>query len=170
MAQTLNFQKRTTASDSATPPEELATLFRDIERHLEARSPDKALEIVRRSRISSPWMTHAAGVCQLRLGNAAAAITAYRGLVLTSGVSLRSEVPVVFKLNFAAALLMDGNVGGFDSAIAELRDEDHPAVLRYRQAVQDWKRSWPWWRRAFWSFIGPPNEPFHSSFPLGELR
>lgn len=170
MAQVAITQKQSAATEAAIPPQEVANHFREIERYLEAEKPEKALEVVRRSRVSSPWMTHAAGVCQLRLGNAAAAITAYRGLVLTSGVNLRDEVPAVFKLNFAIALLLDGNVRGFDSAIAELRDQDHPTVRRYREAVQAWKQSWPWWRRALWSFIGPPAEPFSPEFPLGELR
>src|SRR5262249_54641674 len=86
----------------AKPPE-IADLLVKAEQLLQAGKPKKALDLIARAKLNSPWATNALGVCHLRLGNAKVAVDLFRGLVLAGGILLRADVPVVFKTNYAAA-------------------------------------------------------------------
>jgi hypothetical protein len=140
-----------------------------VTRHLDDGRPEKALEVIREARVHSAWLTNAAGVCQLRLGDAEAAIGAFRSLVLTGGIHLREDVPPVFKLNFAAALLAAGNTDGFLSVLGELGDE-HPAAARYRDTYSRWLSGLKPWEKLKMSLGVAPARPFEADFPLGELE
>src|SRR5262249_53079021 len=122
-------------------PPEVVDLLSRVDKLLREGQPERALEIISRSKINSPWVMNAAAVCQLRLGNAKVAVDALRGLVLASGgLILRKDIPAAFKTNYATALLAMDNPGGCLDVLAELGDEDHPGVHRLRAAVQRWKQ------------------------------
>jgi hypothetical protein len=130
----------TRANAVDTTPPEAADLLGQVAKLLEEGQPAAALERISRSKLSSPWLTNAAGVCQLRLGDAKVAVDTFRGLVLAAGgVVLRDGVPAVFKINFATALLADGNLPGGLRVLDEIRDEGHPAVRGIRDAIRRWK-------------------------------
>jgi hypothetical protein len=152
----------------ARPPE-VAGMLGEVEKLLEAGQPAAALELVGRSRIGSPWLANAAAVCQLRLGNAAAAVETYRGLVLKGGLFLRDDVPVVFKVNFAVALIASGNLAGGLRTLGEVRDESHPAVREIREALRRWQAGMSFWQRLWWSLGGSPPRPLVLDFPPGRL-
>lgn len=162
-------------SDPATgaevrPPEVLA-LLNTVAKLLEEGLPAKALDVIARAKIRSPWVTHAAGVCQLRLGNAKVAVDAFRGLVLAAGgLLLRAEVPIVFKTNYATALLATDNLAGCLSVLGEIREEAHPAVPQLRVALRRWKESLTFWQKVQWYLGGQPARPVTLGFPLGDLE
>lgn len=139
-----------------------------VRRHLDDGRPEKALEAIRRAKAKSVWLTNAAGVCQLRLGDAQAAVETFRGLVVTGGIQLRDDIPPVFKLNFAAALLAAGNIDGFLSALSEVGDQ-HPAAGRYRDAYRRWLAGHSRWQQLKMALGGQPSRPFEADFPLGEV-
>ncbi|HMP04316.1 MAG TPA: hypothetical protein PKD86_03705 [Gemmatales bacterium] len=149
---------------------EVEELLRKAEVLLKENEPRKALDLISRSRIHSPWVTNALGVCQLRLGQAKIAVEAFRGLVLgAGGIQLRSDVPPVFKANFAVALLKADNMDGFLSTVAELSAEEHPAATRLKTAIEGWKKSLTMWQRLNWYLGGLPATPLTLDFPLGDL-
>lgn len=150
---------------------EIVDLLIKAEKLLKEDEPRKALDLIARAKINSPWVTNALGVCQLRLGNAKVAVDAFRGLVLgAGGIHLRSDVPAVFKTNFAVALLKADNMGGCLSALAEVREEEHPAVGRLQAAIERWKRSLTFWERINWYMGGQPDRPVVFDFPPGDLE
>src|SRR4051812_12600004 len=120
----------------ALPPE-VADVLRKVQKLLDEGQPAAALEQIGGSNLDSPWLANAAGVCQLRLGNANAAVETFRGLVLT-GLFLREDAPTVFEVNFATALIADGNLSGGLRTLSEIREEGHPAVLEIRHAIRRW--------------------------------
>jgi hypothetical protein len=151
-------------------PPEVADLLGQVGRLLAEGQPAAALERIRRSRLRSPWLTNAAGVCQLRLGNATVAVDAFRGLVLAAGgLVLRDDVPAVFKVNYAAALLAGGNLPGGLRALDEAGDEGYPAVPQLRDAVRRWKGGMTPWQKLWWSVGGRPPRPLVLDFALGCL-
>src|SRR5262249_24966424 len=106
----------------------------------------------------------------LRLGNTKVAVNTFRGLVLTAGgLVLRDDVPAVFKMNFATALLADGNLPGGLRVLDEVRDEGHPAVREVREAVRRWKAGMTVWPRLWGSVGGQPPRPLVLDFALGRL-
>jgi hypothetical protein len=149
-------------------PAEVAEVLGKMKTLLEEGQPAAALELFGRSRPSSPWLTNAAAVCQLRLGNARGAVDALRGLVLT-GLSLRDDVPTVFKINFALALIADANLSGGLQTLSEVRDEGHPAVLQIRDALRRWEAGMTFGQRLWWWLGGQPPRPFVLDFPPGRL-
>jgi len=153
-----------------TRPPEVAELLAQVAKFLEEGQPGAALERISRAKISSPWLTNAVGVCQLRLGNAKVAIDTFRGLVLaTGGLILRADVPTLFKVNFATALLADGNLSGGLTALDEIRDEGHPAVREIREAVRRWKEGMTFWQKLWWYAGGQPPRPLVLDFALGRV-
>jgi hypothetical protein len=162
---------QTLAKENGVVPKspEIADLLARIGQMLQADDPEKALELIRRARSNSPWMTNALGVCQLRLGNAKAAVSVFRGLVLAAGgIDLRSDVPAVFKANFAVALLKADNLGGCLSVLDEVRED--PAVGKLRGAIDRWKMSLTLWERLNWYMGGHPDRPVVLDFPPGDLE
>jgi hypothetical protein len=156
------------ATVDARPPE-VASVLGEVEKLLEEGRPAAALELLGKSRLGSPWLANAAAVCRLRLGDAGAAVEIYRRLVLSGGLFLRGDVPAVFKINFAAALIAAGNLSGGLRTLGEVRDESHPAVREIRDAVRRWQAGMTLWQRLWWSLGGSPPRPLLLDFPVGRL-
>lgn len=164
MAQQAN---RAAGPEARTP--EVDEVLKQVERHLEAGEPRKGLETISRSKLRSPWLTNAAAVCQLRLGNATAAVEALRSLVVQGSIYLREDAPAAFKVNFAAALLGTGNLDGFLGTLGEIGDNEHPSARKYRDSFRQWKGGWSPWERFKSIFGGKPARPFEPGFPPGDL-
>ena len=106
-----------------------------------------------------------------QIRNAAAAVDMFRGLVLAAGgLSLRDDVPVVFKANYAAALFASGNVAGGRGVLAEMRGEEHPAVEKLRAAARRWAAGLTLWQKVSWFLGGQPDRPFVLDGPPGDLE
>jgi hypothetical protein len=153
-----------------TSPPEVTDVLGQVAKLLEEGQPAAALERISRSKLSSPWLKNAVGVCQLRLGNAKIAVDTFRNLVLTAGgLVLRDDVPAVFKINFATALLADGNLPGGLRVLDEIRDEGHPAVREIRDAIRRWKEGMTLAQMLWWSIGGQPPRPLVLDFAPGRL-
>lgn len=137
---------------------------------LDAGKPKEALAAIRSSRTASPWLMNAAAVCEMRQGNAEGAVQILRSLTVGSGgLVIRSDAPTVFKVNFAIALWRNGNLGGCQSTLAEIRDSEHPAVKELRNAIAKWKRSLSFWQRVSLLLGGEPSAALPTDAPFGHL-
>jgi hypothetical protein len=150
-------------------PPEVVDLLGKVAILLQEGHPDKALGVVSRARINSPWATNALGVCQLRLGNARGAVDVFRGLVLAGSLFLRRDVPTVFKINYATALLAADNITGCVRVLAEIEEEGHPAVQQLRAVIRRWKGSLSLWQKVQWFLGDQPARPLVLDFTLGDL-
>jgi hypothetical protein len=149
----------------------IADLLRKVDQLLREGQPGKALDLIARAKVRSPWATNAAAVCQLRLGNAKVALDVFRGLVLgAGGLILRADVPIVFKINYATALLAADNLAGCLSVLTEVRDEGHPAAQKLRAAFARWKKGLSLWQRIQWYMGGQPNGRLELDFLPGDLE
>ncbi len=148
---------------------EVVDVLWKVAKLLEDGRPAAALTVLGDCKIKSPWLQNATGVCQLRLGHVKAAVETFRGLVLSGGLILRGDVPTVFKVNFAVALLADGNLSGGLLALDEIRQEDHPAVKETRDAFRRWRAGMTFWQRLRLSLGGQPARPLVLDFPVGWL-
>jgi hypothetical protein len=176
MANKLYSRDQNSSRNSATennkteaPPSDIANVIGQVKALLQEQAPEKALHAITHSRLKSPWMTNAVGVCHLRLGNTKQAVEFFRSLVVFSAVQLSRDAPLVFKTNYATALLASDNVKGCLAVLNELDDEEHPAVQRLRAAVQRWKQSLSLWHKLQWYLGDPPQRPVTLEFPLGEV-
>jgi hypothetical protein len=151
------------------PPSEIVALLDKIQLLLDEQQPQHALDLIRRSKARSPWITNASAVCHMREGNLAIAIQSLRTLVL-SGLFIRPDLPVPFKTNYATALLASGDLNGCLNVLAEINHEDEPAVQRLRSAIRAWKSRLSLWQKLWWSVGGDVHRPVEIDFPLGNLR
>lgn len=156
-------------SVSSQPPSEVADLLAKVTLLIRDGQPQKALDLLRRATTSSPWLNNAVGVCLLRLGQAQAAQDVLRGLVLGVGITLKPDAAPIFKTNFATALLLTDNLSGCLSALADVNDEQNPAVQRLRGAINRWKQSLPFWEKIQWYLGGHPTRKVELDFPPGDL-
>lgn len=140
-----------------------------IEKLLQAGQPKKALDILARTKIQSPWSTNAVAVCLLRLGQAEQAIELFRPLVLSGSLFLRPDVPTAWKVNFALALLMTDNLMGCIQILRDIREEDHPSVQRLRNAIRQWEKELSLWEKIQWHLGGQPARSVRLDCPPGEL-
>jgi len=150
-------------------PQELVDLLNKTAAALDAGHPRRALELLQKSKVKSPWVTNAMAVCLLRLGDAARAVEALKGLVITSGVCFRSDVPAVFLTNFATALLMVDNVSGCESALGTVPDQQDPGVQRLRNAIRKWKGTLSFWQKMRWYWGDSLGCPVELDFPPGDI-
>jgi hypothetical protein len=171
MTQTINPTPAapTTQAGDLTP--EVAAVLAKAERLLAEGNPSAALDAVVAPKLDSPWLANAAGVCQLRMGNAKVALDVFRRLVLApGGLFLRQEAPTVFKANFAAALIAEGNLAGGVQSLDDARDEAHPAVRKLREAVGRWAQKLTFWQKVNWKLGGQPDGGPVLDFPAGDLQ
>lgn len=150
-------------------PSEPPGLRDQVEKLLHAGQPKKALDVLARSKVYSPWSTNAIAVCLLRLGQAEQAVELFRNLVLSGSLFLRTDVPTTWKVNFATALLMADNLFGCVRLLEDIRDEHHPSVQRLRGALRQWYSELPLWEKIQWFLGGQPARHVELDFPPGEL-
>jgi hypothetical protein len=108
---------------------------------------------------SSILSTNDKAVLLMRSGRFAEAIDILRKLVLNRDcVWMRKEIPLIYKTNFAMALLLGGFPAGCRSLLAELNDETIPAVIKMRMTLKNWEKSMTLWQRLNWRWMGiEPN-------------
>ena len=116
---------------------------------------------------------NAKGVCLIRLGRFEEAMRLYYGLVLNPGCTwMRPELPLVYKTNYATALLLGGHPAGCLEILTELNAEQNPTVQRLRGAIKAWESRLTFWQMLNWRFarIEPANRPVKIEFEPGEFE
>jgi len=145
------------------------TVLDRVRECLARNEPQKGLDALNHCQDHSPQADNARAVCLMRLGRPEAAVALYRKLLLSSGVLMRQDAPAQFKSNFAAALLMTGNLSGATALLDELRGTDDPGARRLRDALGRWRRSLSPWRRGLAAIGIPPQGPIALDYAPGEL-
>lgn len=162
--------------DSKSPAEPLssshkpadADAYAKVCRLLEHGKLNDALTLAR-SRHDAD-MKNAQGICLMRKGHADEAVRIYRTLVLdNTGLFLRENLPVVYKTNYALALMLSGHPGGGLSVLEELGDVDHPSVHKLRQAMDAWKAKLNFLQKIGLAMGLEPKRPVELDFPPGDL-
>jgi len=150
-------------------PPEVGELLTKVAASLDAGHPRKALELLQRWKVKSPWVTNAMAVCMMRLEDAPRAVQLLKGLVITSDVCFRSDVPAVFLTNFATALLLTNQISGCEGALGAVADQRDPGVQRLRNAIRQWWAGLSFWQKLRWYWGDPLDRPVQLDFPPGEI-
>ncbi len=130
----------------------------------------EALRLLASESNSSNEVLNARGVCLMRLGRIDDAIRVFRSLVLPSGcIWMKPELPVIYRVNFATALLLSQRPLGVRDTLCEMHEQDHPSVVRLRDALHAWEKHLPAWQRLLWKVGYTPSVPICISFVPGEF-
>lgn len=147
-----------------------STLLNKVRSMLDAGRAEEAFNLLRPA-TSDPILKNARGVCLMRMGQPALAVRVYREICLSpGGISLRPEVPVVFKTNFATALMLDGNIAGGVSTLSEIGDPELPQVQALKQQVSRWVSQLSLWQRLLWWLGADPKHPIDLGPTPGDLK
>lgn len=149
---------------------EIAALLEKVKALLDEHGVEKALDAIARSKLDSPWVINATAVCLLRHGETKRATGLfYRLVAAPGGVSLRSDVPTVFLVNYATALLVNTGVVACQGALNQISNAEHPGVQQLRAAIQKWKKSLSLWQKWQWYTGDEPKRPVTLEFELGAI-
>jgi len=118
----------------------------------------------------SDEIRNARGVLMMRTGQIEAAVGLLRTLALAPGCTwLKPGAPVYYQTNYATSLLLFGRPQGATSVLADIREKNHPSVLRLREAIRSWERRLPWWQRLNWKLGVAPDGPVPLEFAPGDI-
>lgn len=138
-------------SRDATGASHTAEVLQRAVQSIEAGHFDKAFNQLASLGSVSHEVVNARGVCLMRMGKARQAVDLFRSLVLQSGCMwMRPEVPVVCKINFATALLLDGHPRGGVAILAEVNEPQNPDVQQLKAAIRRWVKGLSWWNKLNW--------------------
>lgn len=130
-------------------------LIRDTHALLAAGRPREVVQRLRSARHSSPEVGNLYGAALIRSGDYAAAVDEYRRLCVSDdGVTLRPGVSTPILVNYAIALVRAGNITGGISVLRDMPGKQEPIARQVRDAVVNWRRTLPWWRRLLLSWYG----------------
>lgn len=147
-----------------------ADLLHHVQSLLDRGDVETALELLRTTPHRSKAMVNAYGVCLLRIGRIEEAISTFRKLVnCGAGFGIEPGTPTIFQTNYATALLLGRLVDGGVGVLSQIPDQQHAAVARLRDAVQNWKRTLSPFRRFLIPLIGWPVAAIPLAFPPGDL-
>ena len=165
-------QKISSNDNSASASHDRGSLILNkVEVLLAAGRAKEAFDLLNAQESGDPMLKNARGVCLLHMGQPETAVRAFRQLCLApGGILMRTDVPVVFKTNFATGLLMSNRVGGCLEVIQEIHNETHPSVQRLRAAIARWEAGLTFRQRLFWKLGVEPKQPVAANEQLrGEL-
>jgi hypothetical protein len=111
-------------------------------------------------------------VALLRLGRYKEAVALYRSLIYSTGsVVATRDFPVYFKLNFASALLGDGNLEGFLNFVMETPRASHPEAERLWASYDAWLNNLGFAIKLLWRMgLHQPQKLPGVPFPPGAME
>jgi hypothetical protein len=153
--------------DPALGPTEEAVQHRlfAIRQLLEAGKLGEGEELARQDSWRTPELQNAEAVCLLRRGEHSKAIELLGKLVYPQGsFSIPPTVPVKWRVNFAVAWVLAGDVSLCEELLRGIDDSSNETVKRVRAAIARWRASRTWFQRLRGS-----SEPVRLDFPPGEV-
>jgi WD40 repeat protein len=123
-------------------------IFAEVRQKLTINQPSQALSLLETISDKGSYEYNAIAVCHLRLGNYQRAIDVLRNIIfVANSISMRNDVPTLCKVNFATALLMQGNIDGCENMLASLEQYQHPIAIRLKAAITKWQNSLSFWEK-----------------------
>lgn len=152
-------------------PEKVTDVLALVHTLLDVGKAGEAVELMRKYGTESSELSNAYGVALMRAGETAKALAFYRRICLyPDSVCFKDNLPTMLRVNYATALLLEGNVSGCLGALTEVGQEQDPYVRRLRSAIGRWRRSLGWWKRLEFILYGAePDRPVPLDFPPGDL-
>ena len=149
--------------------ENVQEILANTARLLHDSRADRAIELLRGRNDAAHILRNALGVCLMRAGQIHEAEMLFRQLNLRAdGVTLRDDVPPVFHLNYATALLLNGDVRTCEAVLATVPIAT-PGARRVATAIAQWKNGRTRWDRIRMWFGARTSRPIPFIDRPGEL-
>jgi hypothetical protein len=149
----------------------LATIARDpVRQLLDQGHPQEALNLLKHLGQNTASSKNIQGVCLLRLGKIHEAISILSEITFQGNICIPPDMPVVFRTNFATAMLMANNKEAAISVVEHIDDKQHPAVARVKNAIKTWERSLNLFQRVLCKLGIYPEKAIPVDFVPGDLE
>jgi hypothetical protein len=91
--------------------------------------------------------------------------------VLAPGCTWMRPGPIIYKTNYATALLLAQHPAGCSEILEEIGCDEDPAVRALRSALRRWESQLSWWQKLNWRIgrVEPRNRPVTIDFSPGEF-
>lgn len=142
-------------------------LLQRVRALVEQGKADEALKLIKSVDGTDPVLMNAAGVCYLRAGRPAKAVEVFHRLCVGDGLGVRAGTSPLHVANFAAALLLSGNLNGCRHKL-RLVDRSHPVAVQLHSAIARWEGSLGAWQRVLLRLgMFEPERPIGLDGPAG---
>jgi hypothetical protein len=131
--------------------------------------PVEALKFIDRSGQHSPAMENAKCVCLMRIGRIEEAVTTLRDIVFQGHICIPSDVPVLYKINFATAMILSNQKDAAFPILKQIDEKEYPYVAKIKEAVRLWVKSLSLSEKCRYYLGLYPKKPITLDFPPGEI-
>ncbi|OPZ96688.1 MAG: hypothetical protein BWY71_01856 [Planctomycetes bacterium ADurb.Bin412] len=142
----------------------------EIQNLISQNRMEEALQSLQHSGNDSLWYQNARAVCLMRSGEPKKAAEILSGYVYKKNtVVFNANIPLVIKINCVTAMLLEGNVAGALNILNNI-EGNHALIQKVRDAVRNWRRREPLWRRISMRLgMFPFERPVRLDFTPGEI-
>lgn len=91
-------------------------------------------------------------------------------IVHPDSIIMRDDVPDLYKINYATALLLSENYSGFLSIMHEIDDKKSHSYNRIMNIYKKWKNNFSFWEKIKWIFDIQPKQGIIFDFVPGEIE
>jgi predicted Zn-dependent protease len=128
-----------------------------------------ALKYIERLGQDTPVLENARGVCLMRLGKFDEAATTLRNVVFQGQICIPSDTPVLYKINFATAMLLSNQKDAAFPILNQIDEKENPQAAKLKDAVKQWVKSLSLSERCRYHVGIYPKKPISLDFPPGEV-
>ncbi len=153
-----------------TMKQDIPSAIRQARNLLDTAGPEASLDSLNASRLQSPLIENARGVCLLRLGEYNDALLIFRRLVFPNNAfAIPDNTPIAYRVNYVTTFFLQNNVIIGLQLLNDILQKQHPLVRQLADAVKRWKRTLPLWRRLLLPVGVYPSTPFLLDYPAGAM-
>jgi hypothetical protein len=141
----------------------------NIRELLNQNQPAEALKFIDRTGQQSPAMENAKGVCLMRIGRIEEAVTALRDIVFQGHICIPSDSPVLYKINFATAMILSNHKDAALPIINQIDEKEYPYAAKLKEAVRQWAKNLSLSEKCRYHLGLYPKKPITLDFQPGEI-
>lgn len=149
--------------------EELGADWKKAIRRIESKEYQAALSVLRTMTLAAQ-QRNVLGVCLLRTGAIAEAVSVFKSLCVSSGTTwIRPETPACLQINFATAVLLNGSPARCLEVLAGIPNPQPAMCQMLRDEIKAWSKGLPLWKRIDWwiGHVEPQGSQVQLAFEPG---
>ncbi len=129
----------------------------------------EALRYVEHLGQNSSVMENAKAVCLMRLGKVEQAVSLLRDVVFQGYICIQPEIPMLYQINFAAAMVLANKKDFAISLLAKPEVRSHPQAAKLYEAIRQWRKGLNLLEKFCYHIGLYSKKPVRMDFPAGEV-
>ena len=105
----------------------------------------------------------------MRLGKIEEAVSVLRDIAFQGYICIPTDTPVLYKINFATAMLLSKNNDGALDILNKLDEKVNPEVSKLKETIRRWVKNLNFIEKCAYYIGLYPNKRVTIDFPPGEI-